>query len=95
MLLALDVADADEICLVVNDAAAAYRMIEQRADPYLAIRLTYPPGAAADVCVRINKACPGESGSPGVGWAGVGAFSTSTLLPAFRAAGFDQFVAVL
>ena len=25
MLLALDVADADEICLVVNDAAAAYR----------------------------------------------------------------------
>jgi len=25
VLLTLDVADADEICLVVNDAAAAYR----------------------------------------------------------------------
>ena len=34
------------------------------------------------------------SSSPGIGWAGAGAFSTGTLLPAFRAAGFDRFVAV-
>ena len=38
---------------------------------------------------------PGPANSaPGIGWAGAGAFSTGTLLPAFRAAGFDHFVAV-
>ena len=31
---------------------------------------------------------------PGVGWIGAGAFSTGTLLPAFREAGFERFVAV-
>jgi predicted dehydrogenase len=31
---------------------------------------------------------------PGVGWIGADAFSTGTLLPAFRAAGFSRFVAV-
>jgi hypothetical protein len=31
---------------------------------------------------------------PGVGWIGAGAFSTGTLLPAFRQAGFARFVAV-
>jgi predicted dehydrogenase len=31
---------------------------------------------------------------PGVGWIGAGAFSTGTLLPAFRDAGFERFVAV-
>ena len=40
---------------------------------------------------------PGTSsaGSPdGIGWIGAGAFSTGTLLPAFRHAGFRHFVAV-
>ena len=32
--------------------------------------------------------------APGVGWIGAGAFSTGTLLPAFREAGFERFVAV-
>ena len=31
---------------------------------------------------------------PGVGWIGAGAFATGTLLPAFREAGFERFVAV-
>jgi len=31
---------------------------------------------------------------PGVGWIGAGAFSTRTLIPAFRRAGFKHFVAV-
>jgi len=38
MLLALDVADADEICLVVNDAAAAYRGVipaDRWKEPYM------------------------------------------------------------
>jgi len=77
----------------IANAAAAYTLIEERTDPYLAIRLTYPAGVAADGCVRLRSA-PASTSSPGVGWAGAGAFSTGTLLPAFRAAGFDRFVAV-
>jgi predicted dehydrogenase/threonine dehydrogenase-like Zn-dependent dehydrogenase len=43
---------------------------------------------------------PPTSGTPsaglhtGIGWIGAGAFSTGTLLPAFRRAGFNRFVAV-
>jgi hypothetical protein len=76
----------------VAEAAAAYRLIEERTEPYLAIRLTYP-GTMADESVRL-KGSPAASASPGIGWAGAGTFSTGTLLPAFRAAGFDRFVAI-
>ncbi len=37
---------------------------------------------------------PAARAQPGVGWIGAGAFSTGTLLPAFRDAGFERFVAV-
>ena len=77
----------------IAEAAAAYKLIEERADPYLAIRLAYPDGAVPDGPVRL-RSCPPSTSSPGVGWVGAGAFSTGTLLPAFRAAGFDHLVAV-
>ena len=76
----------------IAEADAAYRLIEERTEPYLAIRLTYP-GESADEGVRL-KSSPATSASPGIGWAGAGAFSTGTLLPAFRAAGFGRFVAI-
>jgi hypothetical protein len=98
----LQVADLVTHTFDIGAADAAYRLIEQRSEPYLAIRLTYPE-AAADVsgvdglaaggAVRLRDAPP-VSSSPGIGWAGAGAFSTGTLLPAFRAVGFDRFVAV-
>jgi predicted dehydrogenase/threonine dehydrogenase-like Zn-dependent dehydrogenase len=79
----------------IADGAAAYQLIERRTDPYLAIQLTYPTAAAAvGSSVRLKPAPPANCSSPGVGWAGAGTFSTGTLLPAFRAAGFDHFVAV-
>lgn len=88
----------------IADAAAAYQLIGQRTDPYLAIRLSYPAGAAAGDYVRLTsgsapgrpapgRASPGAP-SPGIGWAGAGAFTTRTLLPAFQAAGFDHFVSI-
>ena len=40
------------------------------------------------------KPGPADRSVPGVGWIGAGAFSTGTLLPAFRDAGFERFVAV-
>jgi len=76
----------------IADAGAAYQLIERRSEPYLAIQLSYP-SAADEGGVRLKDA-PVASTSPGIGWAGAGAFSTGTLLPAFRAAGFRHLVAV-
>ena len=103
----LQVADLITHTFEIAEADAAYQLIERRAEPYLAIRLTYPessdPGLSAnepatdrppgDGAVRFRE-LPPVSSSPGIGWAGAGAFSTDTLLPAFRAAGFDRFVAM-
>ena len=94
----LQVADLVTHTFGIAEADAAYRLIERRAEPYLAIRLTYPqaqpgPGLVREGAIQLRDAPP-VSASPGIGWAGAGAFSTGTLLPAFRAAGFDRFVAV-
>jgi predicted dehydrogenase/threonine dehydrogenase-like Zn-dependent dehydrogenase len=97
----LQVSDLVTHTFDIADADAAYRLIERRTDPYLAIRLTYPAtpdaavngGARPDGGVRL-KTPTAASSSPGIGWVGAGAFSTGTLLPAFRAAGFDHLVAV-
>ena len=79
----------------IAEAAAAYRLIERRSEPYLAIRLAYPstPEASAGDGIRLRPPAPAAA-SPGIGWAGAGAFSTGTLMPAFRAAGFERFVSV-
>src|ERR1019366_8746641 len=53
-----------------------------------------PATPAADAPVVLRSRPAAASSSPGVGWLGAGAFSTGTLLPAFRAAGFDHLVAV-
>jgi predicted dehydrogenase len=78
----------------IGEAAAAYELIAGRADPYLAIQLTYQARPAADVPVVIRPPARSSGSPPGVGWIGAGSFSTGTLLPAFRRAGFKRFVAV-
>jgi predicted dehydrogenase/threonine dehydrogenase-like Zn-dependent dehydrogenase len=88
----LTVADLVTHTFDIADAAAAYRLIDTRAEPYLAIQLSYP-GTVADDGVQLRNR-PAECGAPGIGWAGAGAFSAGTLLPAFRAAGFRRFVAI-
>jgi predicted dehydrogenase/threonine dehydrogenase-like Zn-dependent dehydrogenase len=111
----LRVSDLVTHCFGIGDAAAAYELIARRADPYLAIQLSYetpgvagppqtpagegPPQTSANVTPPADDHVvlrrPGPSGSaPGVGWIGAGTFSTRTLLPAFRRAGFKRFVAV-
>jgi predicted dehydrogenase len=144
----LKVADLVTHCYEIGEAAAAYQLIEQRADPYLAVQLTYPkpdadlpalpkripssavpapgtPSSPSSPPAMIGPAVPAPrqpltsvpavasppgslapAGSPssepsarsapaaGIGWIGAGAFSTGTLLPAFRRAGFNRFVAV-
>ena len=77
----------------IDRADEAFRLLEERTEPCLAIRLTYPAAAGPDEPVRL-KPSPADRSVPGVGWIGAGAFSTGTLLPAFRDAGFERFVAV-
>src|SRR5260370_20187779 len=57
------------------------------------IGLTWPAAGGRAQRVRLKPGAAGRS-VPGVGWIGAGAFSTGTLLPAFRDAGFERFVAV-
>ena len=77
----------------IGRAGEAFRLLEERTEPCLAIRLTYPAAAGSEDPVRL-KPRPADRSAPGVGWIGAGAFSTGTLLPAFRDAGFERFVAV-
>jgi hypothetical protein len=76
----------------IGDAAAAYRMIEAGTDPYLAVQIKY--SEAPDPGPILVREPVVASSSPGIGWLGAGAFSTGTLLPAFRAAGFENFVVI-
>lgn len=82
----------------IGRADEAYQLLEERTEPCLAIRLSYPAppnpvAAGPDQPVRL-RARPADPARPGVGLIGAGAFSTGTLLPAFRDAGFERFVAV-
>jgi predicted dehydrogenase/threonine dehydrogenase-like Zn-dependent dehydrogenase len=80
----------------IGQAAAAYQLIEGRAEPYLAIRLDYPGRAdrRGPVQVRRAPAAPSATPAAGIGLVGAGAFATGTLLPALQAAGFGRLVAV-
>jgi hypothetical protein len=98
----LQVADLVTHTFDIASAARAYRLIEKRAEPYLAIAISYPPGAAAaepgpgtGAAARRDAGARREQpADPGVGWVGAGAFSSGTLLPAFRAAGFRRLTAI-
>jgi len=83
----------------IDDASAAYELIEKRAEPYLAVQITYPTSPTADAPVLIQQRASSRDSQPagslpGVGWIGAGTFSTGTLLPAFRRAGFRRLVSV-
>jgi hypothetical protein len=79
-----------------GDAAAAYRLIQERAEPYLAIRLDYPGTVDPERAVQVKQPRPrsGAVAEPGIGLIGAGPFATGTLLPAFRAAGLRRLVSV-
>ena len=77
----------------IRDAADAYRLIEDRPEPYLGIRLDYPGTADPDRPVQVRRASAAKD-RPGVGLLGAGAFATGTMLPALRDAGFSRMVAV-
>lgn len=77
----------------IDDAPAAYRLVEGGAEPHLGVVLTYRPDRAPEGPVRVRPAVP-ASGRPGVGLVGAGAFASGVLLPSLRAAGLGRLVAV-
>jgi predicted dehydrogenase/threonine dehydrogenase-like Zn-dependent dehydrogenase len=81
----------------IGQASAAYQLIEERSEPYLAIRLDYQDSADQGQPIQVRQApanVASASATPGVGWVGAGAFSVGTLLPALQAAGFSRLVTV-
>jgi hypothetical protein len=73
----LRVADLVTHTFGIDDGAAAYQLIAERAEPYLAITISYPPGGAAGGClaraaVPAARAAPAEPGSAGWGSAASG-----------------------
>jgi len=76
----------------IAQAASAYKLIEARAEPYLGITLSYPAEAMPDQPIRVT---PGQSAEGlGVAFVGAGAFASTVLVPAFKAAGFGRLVSV-
>ncbi len=88
----LQVSDLVTHTYEIGNAAAAYKLIEEKSEPYLAIRLTYPE--APDDGPVLVRSPDASSSAPGIGWLGAGSFSTGTLLPAFQAAGFSNLAAI-
>ncbi|HEY5397129.1 MAG TPA: bi-domain-containing oxidoreductase [Trebonia sp.] len=83
----------------ISRATDAYRLIAERPEPYLAIRLDYPrtaadAAAASQVSTASVASVASAAAEPGVGLVGAGAFAIGTLLPALRAAGFRRLAAV-
>jgi predicted dehydrogenase len=88
----LAVGDLVTHTFAIGDAADAYRLIGDRPEPYLAIRLDYPGAADPERPVQLRQAAVHDH--PGIGLVGAGAFADGTLLPALRAAGFSRLTAV-
>lgn len=89
----LAVSDLVTHCFGIADAPKAYELIDGGDDPVLAVQLAYPASAVTDRPVLLRPPAD-ASRAPGVGWIGAGAFSTRTLLPAFRGAGFENMIAM-
>jgi predicted dehydrogenase/threonine dehydrogenase-like Zn-dependent dehydrogenase len=75
----------------ISDAGAAFRLVESRAEPYLGV--VFSCQRERDRERPIVLRAPRRVGGLGVGLIGAGAFASGTLMPAFRAAGFERFVA--
>ncbi len=76
----------------IADAADAYRMVEAGFQPYVGIAFDYPNAPAEERPVVLRPSRP--TASPRVGLIGAGAFASGVLMPAFKQAGFERFVAV-
>ena len=66
------------------DAPRAYGMIADRSEPYCGILVDYPAQRSAPAVVATSAARAKPEGRIGIGFAGMGSFAQSFLLPPFR-----------
>jgi predicted dehydrogenase len=91
----LQVADLVTHRFTIADAAAAYELVRKGDEPYVGIAFEYPDTGADDRPIVLHHASKAShAGAGGVGMIGAGAFASTVLVPALRAAGFDRLVAV-
>lgn len=88
----LEVADLVTHRFQIADAADAYKMVESASEPFVGIAFDYPNAPVVEQPIFLKP--PRSSGTPGVGLIGAGAFASGVLIPAFKQAGFERFVAV-
>lgn len=75
----------------IADAGLAYDLVEKGREPSLGVVFDYPGTPRRDRPITLR---PSRGGQLGVGLIGAGAFARAVLVPAFKEAGFDRFVAV-
>jgi predicted dehydrogenase/threonine dehydrogenase-like Zn-dependent dehydrogenase len=78
----------------IQNAESAYSLIKERSEPFLGVQLVYEDTPVPEKGeVAAERPAP-AAGSLGVGLLGAGQFASSVLVPAFKEAGFDEFVTV-
>ncbi|HEV2125521.1 MAG TPA: bi-domain-containing oxidoreductase [Chloroflexota bacterium] len=88
----LEVADLVTHRFPIADAAAAYELVESQSEPFVGIAFDYPNTPAVEQPIILKP--PRSNAAPGIGLIGAGAFASGVLIPAFKQAGFERFVAV-
>lgn len=88
----LEVADLVTHRFPIADAGDAYKMVESQSEPFVGIAFDYPNAPVAEQPIVLRA--PRTNAAPGVGLIGAGAFASAVLIPAFKQAGFQRFVAV-
>jgi predicted dehydrogenase/threonine dehydrogenase-like Zn-dependent dehydrogenase len=68
----------------IENADAAYKLIEAGSEPYLGILIEYPDVAEAPLKRRIEINTSPIKGEIGIGFIGAGSFARTTLLPAMK-----------
>jgi predicted dehydrogenase/threonine dehydrogenase-like Zn-dependent dehydrogenase len=89
----LDVSDLTTQSFPIEDAASAYKLIEERSEPYLGIRITYGNDDRKRE-ILLRRPTTELKDEPRLGFIGAGSFTRSVLIPSFRAAGFTRFISV-
>ena len=90
----LAVADLVTHSFDIQDAPAAYEVVESRSEPYLAVAFRYPGTVDPRAEIQVRPRPERRTAVPGIGLIGAGAFARGVLLPALRHAGLDQLVSV-
>ena len=90
----LQVADLVTHRFDITDAVRAYDLIERRSEPYLGVALDYGGNDTDDASIVFRPPAEAADERRGIGLIGAGAFASTVLVPAFRAAGLDRLVSV-